>query len=37
MNRGFENFQKCGFFLISEKCVRTGVPKCGQISIFADE
>ena len=37
MNRGSENFQKCGFSLISEKCVRTGVPKCRQICINADE
>ena len=37
MNRGSENFKKCGFSLISEKCVRTGVPKCGQIRINAEE
>ena len=34
---GSENFQKCGFSLIFEKGVQTGVPKCGQIRINADE
>ena len=37
MNRGFKNFQKCGFCLISEKCVRTGFSQCGQIRLNADE